>query len=139
MRDNYHLQRFIDAQGRVYEAVVAELRAGHKRTHWMWFVFPQLRGLGASATAQHFAISCLDEARAYLNDPLLGTRLRECTRLAIEAHAKTIESLFPYPDNLKFRSSMTLFAHADPSEPLFRQALRQYFAGADDPLTVARL
>lgn len=139
MSDPHQLRRFVDAQARVYEAVVAELRAGHKRTHWMWFVFPQLRGLGASATAQHFAISSLDEARAYLNDPLLGSRLRECTRLAIEARVKTIESLFSYPDDLKFHSSMTLFAHADPSEPLFQKALHQYFDGADDPLTVARL
>ena len=139
MSDPFRLQRFVDAQARVYQDVVAELRAGHKRSHWMWFVFPQLRGLGASATAQHFAIASLDEARAFLLHPLLGMRLRECTRLAIEARAQTIESLFPHPDDLKFRSSMTLFAHADPAEPLFRQALRQYFDGADDPRTVARL
>ena len=130
MRDPWNLQRFVDAQASVYDAVVNELQQGRKASHWMWFVFPQLRGLGHSATAQHFGLASLDEARAYLAHPLLGARLRECTRLALRAGGDA-HAVFGTPDDLKFRSCMTLFAHAAPDEPLFAAALQHYFDGPD--------
>jgi uncharacterized protein (DUF1810 family) len=110
--DPYNLARFVDAQEPVYADVVAELRAGRKRTHWMWFVFPQIQGLGPSETAQWFAIRSLDEARAYLAHPVLGARLRECTRIVLDIEGRTASEIFGYPDDLKFRSSLTLFARA---------------------------
>ena len=139
MSDPYDLQRFVDAQAPVIAEVTAELRAGRKRTHWMWFVFPQLRGLGVSATAARFGIASLAEARAYLDHPLLGPRLRQCTRLATDAPARRIEEIFAAPDDLKFRSSMTLFARAAPDERVFADALHKYFAGLPDPRTEERL
>jgi uncharacterized protein (DUF1810 family) len=137
----YDLGRFVEAQDRVLSRVRAELQAGHKQSHWMWFVFPQLAGLGSSATAREYAISSLDEARAYLGHELLGQRLRECTHLVNEAQGRTIEQIFGYPDYLKFRSCMTLFARAAAAADdadgarVFRTALEKYFAGEEDTLT----
>lgn len=132
------LQRFVDAQSRVIDRVRAELKAGAKKSHWMWFVFPQIKGLGHSETARRYAIHSLDEARAFLAHPVLGPRLRECTRLVLAANGKAIGDIFAYPDDLKFRSAMTLFSRAT-AEPLFRQALEKYFGGEEDPETVKRL
>jgi len=136
VRDLYNLQRFVDSQNPVYDRVRSELRGGSKRSHWMWFIFPQIAGLGHSSTAQHYAISSLKEAEAYLQHPILGPRLRECTQLVNDITGRTIEEIFGYPDDLKFRSSMTLFARATADNGVFRQALQKYFDGADDPLTV---
>lgn len=137
--DPHDLQRFLEAQHGVYEHVCAELREGCKRSHWMWFVFPQLEGLGTSPMARRYAIRSLDEARAYLAHPLLGPRLRECTRLVNAVPGSTIDGIFGYPDDLKFRSSMTLFARATTDNGEFLEALRQYFDGRGDPSTRARL
>jgi uncharacterized protein (DUF1810 family) len=130
---------FVAAQDRVYDAVCRELTAGEKRTHWMWFVFPQLAGLGSSAMAQKFAIRSLDEARLYLAHPVLGERLRECTRLVLAVPDRGVDDIFGYPDNLKFHSSMTLFAAAAPGEPLFAEALDRFFGGQPDEQTLKLL
>ncbi|WP_369052414.1 DUF1810 domain-containing protein [Kineococcus terrestris] len=136
MDDPYDLQRFVDAQDAGgHEAAVAELRAGRKRSHWMWFVFPQVTGLGRSATAVEFSIADLDEARAYLAHPVLGPRLRGCARLAAGAATGDPEELLGPTDALKLRSSMTLFAAADPGEPVFEQVLQKFYGGRRDPLT----
>jgi uncharacterized protein (DUF1810 family) len=135
--DSYHLERFVRAQQPLYAQVLAELAAGRKRSHWMWFIFPQLEGLGLSATARTYAISSLPEARAYLGHALLGARLRECTAVVNGLAGLSASEIFGYPDELKFRSSMTLFAHAaggDEVQP-FRAALGKYFAGAEDTRT----
>lgn len=136
------LERFLEAQRPVMDSVRAELAAGRKRTHWMWFVFPQIRGLGHSPTAQRYAIDSLAEADAYLQHPVLGARLRECTRLVCAAPQRTLEEIFGYPDNLKFRSCMTLFAAAAgerPEDRIFRTALDRYFGGREDPRTLELL
>jgi uncharacterized protein (DUF1810 family) len=133
------LARFVEAQDPVIAAVRAELSAGRKRTHWMWFVFPQLAGLGRSEMAHRYALASLDEARAYLAHPILGARLREMTALA-NAHAGTsAHAIFGSPDDVKFHSSMTLFSLAAPQEPVFRDALERFFGGAPDPGTLALL
>ena len=134
--DPYDLERYVRAQEPLFAQVCAELAAGHKQSHWMWFVFPQLRGLGSSPMAERFAIGSLAEARAYLAHPLLGERLRQCTQLVNRVEGRAAQAIFGYPDYLKFRSSMTLFAHAaaGDSEP-FDEALAKYFGGEDDPLT----
>ena len=137
--DPFHLKRFVDAQTPVYTHVLAELRDGRKRTHWMWFIFPQIAGLGSSDIARHFAISGRAEALAYLAHRTLGPRLRECTELVNQVPHRTIGDIFGYPDDLKFRSSITLFAAVAPSETVFRAALDKYFAGESDPATLARL
>jgi len=137
--DTHDLRRFVEAQTPVREQVRAELAAGSKRSHWMWFVFPQLRGLGRSDLARHFGIGSRDEARAYARHPLLGAWLRECTALVLAVEGKTALQIFGSPDDLKFRSSMTLFAAVVPDEPLFRQALERYFGGEGDPRTLALL
>jgi len=139
MEDPFHLRRFVDAQQPVYEAVLGELRAGRKRTHWMWFIFPQIAGLGHSSLAQRFAISSLDEAVAYVAHPVLGPRLRECARLVAGIEGRSIDEIFGGPDDLKFRSSMALFARAAPEEPIFEKCLRRFFGGVPDPQTLARL
>jgi uncharacterized protein (DUF1810 family) len=136
MSDPYDLQRFIDAQDRVYAQVVAELRAGRKTSHWMWFVFPQIAGLGSSPMAQRYAIRSLEEARAYLAHPVLGARLRECTQLLLDVKGRDISKILGYPDDLKFRSSMTLFAALDDAPALFGVALEQYFSGEPDARTL---
>lgn len=139
MEDRFDLSRFVHAQSGVHEQVVAELRAGRKRSHWMWFVFPQVEGLGHSAMAQRYAISSVDEARAYLEHPVLGARLRECSALVLAVPGKTVHEIFGSPDDLKFHSSMTLFHRAAPAEPLFGECLQKYFAGQEDRSTLARL
>jgi uncharacterized protein (DUF1810 family) len=139
MTDPYDLQRFVDAQNPVYDEVCAELRDGRKRSHWMWFIFPQIRGLGSSPLARKFALSSLAEAAAYLGHPSLGQRLAQCTRLVNLIEERRIEQIFGYPDDLKFRSSMTLFAHATSDNQAFIDALQKYFEGEFDPATLARL
>ena len=161
MDDPYDLARFVTAQQGVYERALAELTAGRKKSHWMWFVFPQLASLGSSATARHYGIGSLGEARAYLAHPLLGARLRECTATVNRLEGTTARALFGYPDDLKFRSCMTLFACAAgeiaakadavpldaagpaganaPADAPFAAALRKYFAGETDALTRERL
>lgn len=139
MNDPHNLQRFVDAQDKVFEKVRSELMDGRKRGHWMWFIFPQIKGLGRSLTANEFAISSREEAEAYLKHPLLGPRLRECTRLVILVEGRSIGEIFGYPDDLKFRSSMTLFAHATSENRVFNEALQKYFGSRVDPLTLKRL
>ena len=138
--DPFQLQRFVQAQdsGGTYDDAVRELRAGRKRSHWMWFVFPQVAGLGSSPAAQHYAISGLPEARDYLAHPVLGPRLRECAGILLTADRSASE-IFGYPDDLKLRSSMTLFAHAAGGEPVFADVLAQYYGGAEDPATLSRI
>jgi uncharacterized protein (DUF1810 family) len=125
--DPYDLRRFVDAQDPVFEQVCSELRAGRRQSHWMWFVFPQLKGLGHSATANRYGIASLAETEAYLQHPILGPRLRECTRLVNLIEGRTIQQIFGYPDDLKFRSCMTLFAQAAPDNETFVDALKKYF------------
>jgi uncharacterized protein (DUF1810 family) len=139
LHDLHHLQRFVDAQNSVYERVCSELRKGRKQSHWIWFIFPQITGLGSSATAARFAISSREEAVAYLEHPILGPRLRECTRLVNRVEGRSASEVFGYPDDLKFRSSMTLFAHATADNRVFLEALQKYFGGEFDPLTLERL
>ena len=139
MDDQYDLQRFVDAQNPLYAEVCAELANGRKRSHWMWFVFPQIRGLGSSAMAQRFAISSLAEAQAYIRHAVLGERLRETTRLVNRVEGRSIEDIFGYPDYLKFRSSMSLFARATDDHQVFDDALRKYFNGEADPDTLRLL
>jgi uncharacterized protein (DUF1810 family) len=136
MRDEFNLQRFVDAQAPVYDTVLAELRAGAKRSHWIWFVFPQLQGLGRSPTAARFAISSLAEAQAYLNHDVLGPRLRECTRLVNAIQGSSVDEIFGWPDNLKVRSSMTLFARATDDNAEFVELLDTFYGGEEDPATV---
>src|ERR1019366_6312154 len=137
--DPFDLARFLEAQEAVFSNACDELRAGSKQSHWMWFIFPQLRGLGHSATAHRFGISSLEEARAFLAHPVLGPRLRECTRLANEIQGRSASQIFGSPDDLKFRSSMTLFAEAAADNEVFTEALRKYFAGEPDSLTLGSL
>jgi uncharacterized protein (DUF1810 family) len=139
MDDPYNLQRFVDAQDPIYDQVRSELKEGHKRNHWMWFVFPQIDGLGHTSLARKFAISSLDEAKAYLEHPIVGPRLIECTKLVIGIERRAIEQIFGYPDDLKFRSSMTLFSRAAGDNSVFEEALKKYFRGEHDRLTIDRL
>jgi uncharacterized protein (DUF1810 family) len=137
MADPYNLQRFVDAQASCFAQVRSELAAGKKRSHWMWFVFPQLEGLGSSPMAQRYAISGIEEAKAYLAHPILGDRLRDCTSLVNAVSGRTIEHIFGYPDDLKFRSSLTLFAQAShPENQVFQEALAKYFNGIPDKSTM---
>jgi uncharacterized protein (DUF1810 family) len=136
--DPYSLGRFVSAQNAAgtYERAVAELRAGRKQSHWMWFVFPQIAGLGRSPMARRYAISSLDEARAYLRHPVLGPRLAECATILAQAPGRSAEQIFGGLDALKLRSSMTLFLRAAPdAEPVYGQVLSQYFGGIPDPST----
>lgn len=139
--DPHDLRRFVDAQdaGGTYERALAELRAGRKTSHWMWFVFPQIAGLGHSPMAQTYAISSLAEAEAYADDPVLGPRLRECARVLHSITGRTANEIFGATDAMKLRSSMTLFARAVPDEPTFQQVLDRYFAGIADEATEQRL
>ena len=139
MADVFDLQRFVDAQAPVYDRVCAELRRGHKQSHWMWFIFPQIAGLGHSPMAQRYAISSLEEAKAYLEHPVLGARLHECTRLVTAVEGRSAREILGPPDDMKFRSCLTLFAHAAPDEPLFRKALEKFFGGEEDLRTVQKL
>jgi len=139
MDDPYDLERFVEAQSRVFDVVRSELRQGSKRSHWMWFIFPQIRGLGSSPTAVHFAIASREEAAAYLKHPILGPSLVECTRLVLSVKNRTSEQIFGAIDSLKFRSSMTLFAHVTLKETVFEEALQKYFDGEADDLTLEML
>ena len=138
MTDNrFDLERFVRAQAMVFDVALAELRAGRKRTHWMWFIFPQLRGLGHSATARFYGIGSPEEARAYAAHPLLGPRLTLCTRTVLESTARSLHDIFGSPDDMKFRSCMTLFEAAVPqADPVFGQALERWCAGEPDPGTL---
>jgi uncharacterized protein (DUF1810 family) len=138
-KDPFDLQRFVDAQESIYETVIDELTNGRKRSHWMWFVFPQLRGLGSSPTAARFGISSADEACAYLAHEVLGPRLRECSRLVAQIDGRSIEEILGWPDNLKLRSSMTLFARATEDNDDFVAVLDKFYGGEADPATLARL
>jgi uncharacterized protein (DUF1810 family) len=137
--DPFDLQRFVEAQARVYHTIVDELRGGRKRSHWIWFVFPQLSGLGSSPMAARYAISSLDEARAYLRHDVLGPRLHECAQLVNRVEGRSITQIFGSPDDLKVRSSMTLFARATDDNDDFVELLERYYGGQEDPLTMARL
>jgi uncharacterized protein (DUF1810 family) len=139
--DTYRLERFVAAQerGGSYYRAAAELRAGRKLSHWMWFVFPQIQGLGSSAMAREFAISSLAEARAYLDHPVLGPRLIECARVLAATDGASATAIFGDIDAVKLRSSMTLFAAAAPDEPVFGEVLGKYFDGQPDQATIARL
>ena len=139
MDNQFDLDRFVQAQDPVYAAVLTELRAGHKRTHWMWFVFPQIAGLGQSEMARRYAIRSSDEAAAYLAHPVLGPRLRECARLVSLHRGMEVREIFDSPDDLKFHSSMTLFNDIAPDEAVFQTCLDQFFDGRPDPETLARL
>jgi uncharacterized protein (DUF1810 family) len=129
----------MDAQAPIYEQVRREMEAGRKQSHWMWFIFPQIAGLGHSPMSVRFAIASLDEAKAYLAHPVLGARLRECAQLALDVEGKTARDIFGGIDEMKFRSSMTLFARAAPGEDLFQRCIDKYFAGASDPATLPKL
>jgi uncharacterized protein (DUF1810 family) len=135
----FDLERFVEAQNGAYAQVCAELSAGKKRTHWMWFVFPQVKGLGSSAMAIRYGIAGLDEAKAYLAHEVLGPRLLECAGLVCGVEGREVEAIFGYPDDLKFHSSMTLFAKAAPEERVFGEALKKYFGGTMDEETLKRL
>ena len=126
------LERFVTAQAQIYPRVLAELRAGEKQSHWMWFIFPQLAGLGRSATAQFYAIKGRDEAKAYLNHPLLGQRLIECSEALLQIEGKSAAEIFDFPDDLKLRSCMTLFASISEPDSVFARVLRKYFQGQPD-------
>ncbi len=137
--DPYNLDRFVHAQSSVFEHVLQELRAGMKMGHWMWFIFPQIRGLGRSPISIEFAIASRQEASAYLHHPILGPRLKECTQLVLQVEGRSVEGIFGSPDDLKFRSSMTLFAQVSPDDDIFLRALQKYFGGVSDQLTLDRL
>lgn len=137
--DPHNLQRFVEAQRNVYAQAHAELLEGRKRTHWMWFIFPQIKGLGHSAMARHYAITSREEAEAYLHHPVLGARLRECTTLVNRVENQPIEAILGSPDDLKFHSCVTLFAHATADNKVFLEALARYFNGVPDEATLSRL
>jgi uncharacterized protein (DUF1810 family) len=141
MSDPHDLQRFVDAQdaGGTYDAALAELRAGRKTGHWMWFVFPQIAGLGRSGMAQRYAIGSLEEARAYREHPVLGPRLRDCAAALLALSTRSADAVLGPVDAMKLRSSMTLFARAAPDDPGFGRVLEQYFGGEEDPETLRRL
>ena len=136
MEDIHNLARFVRAQEPVYQQVLDELRAGQKRTHWIWFIFPQIQGLGRSGTAQKYAIASRDEAAAYDAHAVLGPRLRQCTQLVLDIEGRSLDVIFGYPDNLKFRSSMTLFMASVSDSDLFRAALDKYCDGVPDQRTL---
>lgn len=139
MTGPFDLERFVDAQESVFADVLGELRRGRKETHWMWFVFPQIEGLGASPTARRFALRSLDEVRAYLDHPLLGPRLRLCCEILLELEGRSAEQIFGYPDVMKLRSSLTLFSQAAEDPGPFQALLDKYYGGEEDPRTLALL
>jgi uncharacterized protein (DUF1810 family) len=139
MDTDFNLERFVEAQQGVYDQALAELQAGRKRSHWMWFIFPQIAGLGQSAMARKYAIASEDEAAAYLAHPVLGPRLRTCAAAAAAHDELAADDIFDTPDNLKFHSSMTLFADVAPDEAVFQTCLDQFFGGEPDPATLERL
>lgn len=133
------LQRFVEAQDRVYESVCNELALGEKTSHWMWFIFPQLKGLGRSPIAKHYGIDSAAEALDFWQHPILGKRLKECTQLVLAQRSMTAHDIFGSPDDLKFKSCMTLFAQVAPEEPVFKQALARFFGGNLDESTLKLL
>jgi uncharacterized protein (DUF1810 family) len=137
--DRYNLERFVAAQAPVFTKVLSELKAGVKTGHWMWFIFPQIMGLGRSSVSIEYAISGREEAQAYLEHTILGPRLKESTRLVLLVDGRSVEDIFGSPDDMKFRSSMTLFAQVSPRDDIFERALKKYFAGVPDRLTLDRL
>lgn len=137
--DPFDLQRFLDAQTGCYAEALAELNQGEKRTHWMWFIFPQFAGLGSSPMAQRYAIRSRAEAAQYLRHPVLGVRLRECSEALLGVQGKPIDTILGFPDNLKLQSSMTLFASIDGADPVFAQVLERYFQGEQDAKTLQLL
>jgi uncharacterized protein (DUF1810 family) len=137
--DPHNLQRFVDAQSPIYEDVLTELRSGRKQSHWMWFIFPQIKGLGRSPTAVKFAIHSRAQAQAYALHPILGARLCACTQLVNAVESRTASQIFGYPDDLKFHSCLTLFANTAPDPAIFFQALQKYFGGQPDSHTLAAL
>ena len=139
MAEKFFLDRFVSAQAEVYPSALEELRAGVKRGHWMWFIFPQLKGLGQSNHAFYYGIGSLEEASAYLQHPVLGPRLVQCTQAVNAVDDRTVHEIFGSPDDMKFRSSMTLFASAGEDDTVFRTALDKYFNGRPDPLTMELL
>ncbi len=139
MDDPYNLQRFVSAQNPFFDQVCSELRHGRKMGHWMWFMFPQLEGLGFSWMASKYGISSREEAEAYLKHPILGPRLRDCTSIVNRVEGRSVEKIFGSIDTLKFRSSMTLFANVTQDNAVFLEALEKYFSGQPDPLTLERL
>ena len=139
MEDTYNLQRFLAAQAQVYSQVQQELRSGRKDSHWMWFIFPQFTGLGSSAMAAKYAIRSIEEARAYLQHSILGSRIRECSQLLLQIDGHSIEEIMGYPDDLKLRSSMTLFSRATSQNEVFLQVLARFFQGQPDPNTLKQL
>jgi uncharacterized protein (DUF1810 family) len=139
MADPFDLERFVEAQAPVYDEVRRELRAGRKQSHWMWFIFPQIAGLGQSEMSRKYAIRSSDEAAAYLAHPVLGERLRACATAVLSHDGENIGAIFPHPDDLKFHSSMTLFADVAPDEAVFQACLDRFFDGAADPATLERL
>ena len=136
MKDVYNLQRFVEAQAGVIEGACAELRRGRKTGHWMWFIFPQLRGLGSSSMAEYYGITSLAEAKWYLEHPLLGERLIECSRIVTLIEGRSLREIFGSPDDMKFKSSMTLFAHAATANSIFIEAIDKYCGGKFDSLTL---
>ena len=136
MEDVHNLGRFLNAQAGVYESAVAELSAGEKRSHWMWFIFPQIAGLGHSTMAQKYAIGSIAEARDFAEHPVLGPRLRQCTQLVLDIEGRGVEEIFGYPDDLKFRSSMTLFMTTASEPGIFKSAIDKYLAGKPDQRTL---
>ena len=137
--DSYNLRRFVEAHEGVYAQALSELKAGRKRTHWMWYIFPQLAGLGSSSTAQFYAISGLDEAKGYLAHPILGPRLRECAQAVVAVQGRSAEDIFDFPDDLKLRSCATLFACVLPAGSVFQRVLEKYFGGKADAKTLELL
>jgi len=136
MKDEFLLQRFIQAQSHLYSDVVSELKQGHKISHWMWFIFPQVEGLGRTSTAEKYAIKSIEEAKAYIAHPILGNRLRECTELVLEIDGCSANQIFGYPDDLKFNSSITLFKQVAEDNKIFKDATVKYFDGQEDILTI---
>ena len=137
--DPFQLSRFVKAQDKIYDRVLAELKSGRKRSHWMWFMFPQIEGLGASSTTRYYSIKSLEEARQYLDHPLLGKRLRECAETVLALEGLSASSIFGYPDDLKLKSSMTLFASVAEPGSVFSRVLEKYFRGNRDERTIALL
>jgi uncharacterized protein (DUF1810 family) len=135
--DPFTLSRFVQGQARNYETALQELKDGKKRSHWMWYVFPQFKGLGSSAASARFAIRSLEEAQAYLAHPVLGERLKECAEVVLQLEGKTTEQIFGCPDYMKFRSCMTLFAEASEADSVFQKTLEKYHDGHGDPATLA--
>jgi uncharacterized protein (DUF1810 family) len=136
MNDLFNLERFVTAQKSVYSTVIEELESGRKISHWMWFIFPQIEGLGRTQMAKLYAIKSLDEAKAYVSHPLLGKRLQECINLVLDIDGKSANAVFGYPDDLKFKSSMTLFLVAVPHIDLFQRAINKYYDGQRDQVTI---